>query len=104
MLLRVDAVLVCAESSVNANRYREERRKSFPTAGNLARKLQEAAEREVRGEMDPQHGQRMLRLKEVRVTCAHACHDWLASIQTRACWLLLRVDVSCSGLRLAPPG
>ena len=46
-------------------RYREERRKHFPSPGNVARKQTEAAEREARGEMDPQHGQRMLRLQEV---------------------------------------
>ena len=51
-------------------RYREERRKSFPTAGNVARKAAQAAEREQRGELDPQHGQRMLKLHEVRWAAA----------------------------------
>ena len=46
-------------------RWRQERKKNFPTAVNLAAKSQAAAERSAWGELEPERAERQRRLREV---------------------------------------
>ena len=48
------------------SRYREERRKQYPTAENMEKREQERAERQARGESEPATSGRVLRLQEVQ--------------------------------------
>ena len=47
------------------HRYREERRRHYPSADNLARRQAERADRLARGEPEPEASGRVLRLQEV---------------------------------------
>jgi hypothetical protein len=58
------ALLMCLVPS-ETRRWKEERRKHFPSAANQARKAAEAQARADSGALDPARQQRMARLKEV---------------------------------------
>ncbi|KAK9837461.1 hypothetical protein WJX81_004274 [Elliptochloris bilobata] len=54
-----------AQERAEADKWREERRRNFPSAANLAARAAEATAREARGELDPRSVARRARLREV---------------------------------------
>ena len=58
-------ILISSDDLCNLIRWKEERRRHFPTAANLAHREAEAAARREAGGLDPKAQERRQRLKEI---------------------------------------